>query len=378
MTTNMLNCSKLVTTKIVVLAVISVSLLLSSCRPAADGGSAGDDAARMRVQSVQTGQVLGPPALIADEVVVGTADGRVFFMRGDGIYLKLSDFAITSAVRRVDDRYFVGDEDGVLHCFAADGTILWRFKTDGKITGAVVAWRDLILVGSYDQVLYALAAADGGVRWRCETKGFIHGSATLDEEQGWIFLGNCDGVLRKISAADGSVLAEIDLESPIPASVVYADGHCYLLTHDGDLLCVDGATMSISWRSATGGDATSAPLLLKNAVLTCSSAGEVAVFDRESGQEQKRLPADLRLAPLAVFSADVACGLSKRGKLYLFPAVREYAALLLDDMQGDVEAAPVAAEGVIAFADDHGGVWRLELPPAFVRTVLSGGGNDKD
>ena len=97
---NMLNSSKLVTTKIIVLAVIFVSLLLSSCRPAVDGGSAGADAARMRVQSVQTGQVLGPPALIADEVVVGTADGRVLVMRDDGLYLKLSDFDTTSAVRR--------------------------------------------------------------------------------------------------------------------------------------------------------------------------------------------------------------------------------------------------------------------------------------
>jgi len=332
----------------------------------------------MRVQSVQTGQVLAPPALIAGEVVVGTADGRVFFMRGEGIYVKISEFAITSAVRRVGDRYYVGDEDGVLHCFNSAGEIHWRFKTDGKITGAVVSWGDLILVGSYDQVLYALSVADGGVRWRCETKGFIHGSAALDNEQGWIILGNCDGVLRKISAADGRVIAEIDLESPIPASVVYADGRCYLLTHGGDLLCVDGATMNIRWRSATGGDATSAPLLLAAAVLTCSSAGEVAAFARENGQLLKTPVADLRLAPLAAFSADMACGLSKRGKLYLFPPERHYNALPLHDFHCDVEFAPVAAAGLIAFADEQGGLWRLELPAAYLHTILGSGGNDKD
>ncbi|NMA47092.1 MAG: PQQ-like beta-propeller repeat protein [Lentisphaerae bacterium] len=374
MISNSFGCKSLVALRGVWRFALWFCLLLSSCRRAGEAGGAADDAARMQVRSMQTGQVLAPPALIAGEVVAGTADGRVFCMRGEGSYCKLSDCAMTSAVRCFGERFYVGDDDGVLHCYDAKGEIHWRFKTDGKITGAVVAWRDLIIVGSYDQVLYALTAADGGLRWRCETKGFIHGSAAIDDEQGWIFLGNCDGVLRKISATDGSVLAEIDLESPIPASVVYADGRCYLLTHQGDLLCVDGAGMGIRWRSATGDAATSSPLLLKDAVLTCSSAGEVAVFDRENGTLLKRLSAELRLAPLAAFSADIACGLSKRGMLYLFPAARGYDPLPLKDCQCDVENAPVADAGVIAFADDLGGVWRLELPPAFVRTVLAGAG----
>lgn len=347
------------------LAAFLMVLLLASCR---QGGRVDSFVKTpLPIMQVQTGAILGLPTLSDNGVVLGTQDGKVLFLRGGGQQLKLSSWAITSPVSRIGARYFAGDEDGTLFCFSQQGDIHWRFKTEGKITGGVIAWGDMLIFGSYDQTLYALARADGALRWRYETKGFIHGTPAMDQDHGWIFLGNCDGFLRKIAADDGRLLAEMDLASPIPASVVYDQGQCFLLTHGGMLSCVDGESLKPRWQTATEQDFTSSPLLLADAVLTCSAAGEVAIYQRADGQLRLRLPAELRLAPLAAYSRHTACGVSTRGKLYLFPAARNYEALLLADYHCDVEFPPVCADGQIAFVDDQGGAWLVQASPALIR-----------
>ena len=214
-------------------AVVAAGLAWWLLRPAATDETASpvSPAPAVRVLLEQEGAVgLGTPWLSEADglVVVGDAQGRVAFWEfGDGSgQPKRSDVALGSAPIAAaptpagDDLWLVGDEGGVMHCFTRSGQLRWQFKTGDQIQGAAAVYGDLVIFGSYDQVLYAVGLGDGQERWHRETGGYINGRPVLAAEKGWLIIGNCEGKLVKLSAADGRELASLDLGSPIPETPV--------------------------------------------------------------------------------------------------------------------------------------------------------------
>lgn len=63
---------------------------------------------------------------------------------------------------------FVADVDGHSVCAVrvADGSVLWRFATDGRVDSPPTYYQGLLLFGSRDGSAYCLRAADGALVWR--------------------------------------------------------------------------------------------------------------------------------------------------------------------------------------------------------------------
>jgi outer membrane protein assembly factor BamB len=65
----------------------------------------------------------------------------------------------------------------VLHAVnAADGKGLWKYQTATEIKSSPVVAGGRVLIGSYDQNLYAFEARTGKLAWKYETTGPIHGT----------------------------------------------------------------------------------------------------------------------------------------------------------------------------------------------------------
>ena len=63
---------------------------------------------------------------------------------------------------------FAADVDGHAVCAmnAADGKIVWRFSTEGRVDSPPTYHQGLLLFGSRDGSAYCLRAADGALAWR--------------------------------------------------------------------------------------------------------------------------------------------------------------------------------------------------------------------
>jgi outer membrane protein assembly factor BamB len=92
------------------------------------------------------------------------------------------------------DIVVVGSLDKSLHALAPDsGKSIWKFGTQGKIEGSPVIVGNRVFAGSGDGRLYALAVKTGREVWQYETGGSLVGSPAV--AQGRLIIGSDEGIL---------------------------------------------------------------------------------------------------------------------------------------------------------------------------------------
>ena len=73
---------------------------------------------------------------------------------------------------------YVGSWDTYLYAINPDGTLKWKFKTDGIVSSPTVSIGGTIYVGSFDYYLYAINP-DGTQKWKFPTRDMIWSSPAL-------------------------------------------------------------------------------------------------------------------------------------------------------------------------------------------------------
>jgi outer membrane protein assembly factor BamB len=108
------------------------------------------------------GEVKARPVLIRGNVYVGSTDGEMYACRVAGgektLWSARLGKPILGAATVTDEHVFVGCTGGVLYCLdVKDGTVLWRFKTGGKIVSQPIVVENTLYVSSMDGNIYAIA-----------------------------------------------------------------------------------------------------------------------------------------------------------------------------------------------------------------------------
>lgn len=126
----------------------------------------------------------------------------------------------------------------------------------GVFSSPIVAGDGTVYIGSADQNYYALNA-DGTVRWKVVTGEIIDSSGLLDD-QGRVYFGSGDGLLRACDAKTGKVLWTFAADAPT-ATGAYLDwfegnvaigpsGTLYAPNDNYRLYAIDRATGLADWR----------------------------------------------------------------------------------------------------------------------------------
>lgn len=192
------------------------------------------------------------------------SDGKLaFFGDGKGIFYAVNlkdgtkawEFAakdlIEGSALLVGKDVVFGSVDGVVTCLEAEtGKKRWEFATDAEIRGApnVFARPDappLILIGSYDNRLYALKASDGTKAWMVETGNYVNGSASLVD--GMTVFGGCDGFLYFVNAADGTEKGKVEVSNPIASTVATRNGIAVVGHYGNEVVAVEASTLKAKW-----------------------------------------------------------------------------------------------------------------------------------
>src|SRR5690349_2550182 len=70
-------------------------------------------------------------------------------------------------------------------------SVVWKFKTAGRVISSPVASDGVVYVGSTDGSMYALSQADGSLKWKFATRGPVLSTAAV--AGGLVYFGSVDG-----------------------------------------------------------------------------------------------------------------------------------------------------------------------------------------
>ena len=300
---------------------------------------------------------LGELSVLSDgTLAAGNARGEVkFFHPGEPVRtVSVSDIAISAPVAEFDGVCYVGDESGTFAAFTPDKGVLWTFRSGNQITGGAV--RDsggLVWFGSHDHSLYAQDQS-GKLVHEVECGGQINGSPVFDGT--FLYLGSCDGKLRKVDIHTGEVVRELDFESYIPETPVLADGVLYVLTHGGELAAVKADDFEVMYRVATGFSFFSSPFVTARYLYLADADGRIHAYDRATGAYETDLASPDKLNPISAGTGRGVYTTSLRGRLSFFEEGkwREH---VLAEFPSDFKSGVIEAGHIFAVPDEYGNVF---------------------
>jgi outer membrane protein assembly factor BamB len=185
--------------------------------------------------------VNGTPAIHDGKIIFGGCDGVVRIV--DPLTGNESDTInigvyIASSAAITGDMAYLGDHDGTKYGVnIRTGKKTWVIPGTSE-TGSVLAipaiGENKMVIGAEDKHLYCYNAADGKLLWKYRTNARITGSAVI--AGGQVLFTGLDGFVTILSLANGSKLWSFNAGSPIGSSPAVTQGRFYILTDDGRLL----------------------------------------------------------------------------------------------------------------------------------------------
>ncbi len=303
---------------------------------------------------------LGELSVLSDgTLAAGNARGEVKFFRPDKPErtVSVSKVSISAPVAEFDGVCYVGDEAGTFAAFTPDRGVLWTFRAGNQITGGAVRDSDgLVWFGSHDHSLYALDA-DGKLVHEVGCDGQINGSPVFDGI--FVYLGSCDGKLRKVDIHTGEVTNELNFESYIPETPVLSGDTLYILTHGGELAAVRADDFGILYRIKTENTFFTSPFVTESFLFLTDSNGKVHIHKRADGAYLADLPSSDPLNPICTGSDQGVYTISRRGALSFFEAGswKEHA---VAEFPSDFRSGVTAAGDILAVPDEYGNVFYAE------------------
>ena len=169
---------------------------------------------------------------------------------------------------------YLGDGDGFLHAINRDGSLKWKFQTEGAIQSSpTIGDNETIYVGSRDKYLYAINP-DGTQKWKFFTGDYVYSSASIGLD-GTIF--TCSNDTLFAIHPYGTLKWSYEIESICKSSpVIDMNGLIYVSSYFGDLYSIY-PNGTVKWIYECKGYINSAPSISPNGlihIIICKEEGE--------------------------------------------------------------------------------------------------------
>lgn len=204
----------------------------------------------------------------------------------------LSRESVDASPAVVADRIYVGTAEGLIACLnASNGTLIWQYQTYGAVLSSPTVAEGRVFVGSADRCIYALDAINGKVQWRVRTRHPVVASPLYSG--GKIYCGSGDGVFRCLAAQNGRLLWQAKEQGEISASACAAADALFYGDEAGNVVARGLDDGKLLWTTKLAGSIVAAPLLKDETILVPVMSGTalsppatpcLSVLDRHSGE----------------------------------------------------------------------------------------------
>jgi serine/threonine protein kinase len=176
---------------------------------------------------------------------------------------------------------YAGSYDHNLYSLnAAEGTLNWKFATDGGVVTHPAVFEDNIFIGSEDQRLHVISARFGKIVWTYYTEGRVHSSPRIAE--GHVFFGSDDQHIHAVNLMSGRAAWRFEMAAPVRSTPFVAHDLVYAGCESGDFCCVDFRG-ELKWHYKAKMAVTSSPWVADGVVYFTSLDSTLYALDARAG-----------------------------------------------------------------------------------------------
>ena len=272
---------------------------------------------------------------------------------------------IQAAPAIANGRVFVGSGDRKFYALdLKTGETIWSINGNDKFSSApiVVTSPDgstqWVLVNGYDGITRCLLAADGSVVWTYKTDDYINGTPAVIDGR-LIAFGGCDKVIHIINLVDGKLINEVVTDSQITNSVATSGNTIYCGNYANQLVATEADADALSWiYEANEFPFFTAPAVDEKNVYIGSRDKSLHAVNRATGKRAWTFPTGGRVESSPIAFDDAVVFGSSDGRLYA-AAPSDGSELWRLDLGEDLTAPPVYAQGRIIIAGGRGTLFVL-------------------
>jgi outer membrane protein assembly factor BamB len=190
---------------------------------------------------------------------------------------------------------FVAYNQAVYAIDIANNKELWRFpeKVDRAITffaPPAVSDQNLVIVGGYDKMVYALDMQNGDLAWPqpfAQAEDRIIGSPVIAGEI--VLVPSADGRLYALDLTSGEPVWQepfqaMEVPDPLWSAPVVDDKHVYLASLDHHVYALELSTGDEIWRRDLSSAIADSPTLVNGLLLVGTFGEQLIALDVENGQ----------------------------------------------------------------------------------------------
>ncbi len=193
------------------------------------------------------------------------------------------DFLCSSPVENTG-KIYVGSMDSCIYAIdARNGSILWKYKTEGMIRSTPLVENGIVYVGSWDNNMYALNAKDGSLVWKYDAGWIIQSSPIMVENK--IVFGSRAAFIFAVDKTSGEEIWKTRYwGSWVESSPVLYDGTIYIGSSDyRKMHAIDPKDGSAIWSSRLEGWAWPTPAVTDKYIYS-GSIGTLSYMDDMHGR----------------------------------------------------------------------------------------------
>eukprot|EP01065_Artemidia_motanka_P039996 TRINITY_DN494_c0_g1_i2.p1 TRINITY_DN494_c0_g1~~TRINITY_DN494_c0_g1_i2.p1 ORF type:complete len:471 (+),score=142.81 TRINITY_DN494_c0_g1_i2:62-1414(+) len=170
---------------------------------------------------------------------------------------------------------------------AANGTLAWYVPVPGPVLGSPAFVDGVAYIGLSGAHSF-LAISKGKTAWTFNTSGSTSGKPVV--VSGVVYFGCNDGYVYALSAADGSLKWKFQTGGPVDGTPAVDGGVLYIGSYDTHLYALNAATGTLKWKVACGGGVGGPASVVGSVVLTASgniaTGGLLSAFDTATGAKK--------------------------------------------------------------------------------------------
>jgi len=202
-----------------------------------------DGEPRWRFKVMDNGRIEGPPAVSGHDIYVGTDQGALYAINGEGKGKLKWKFQTNGPIHGAPlvyaGRVYVGSEDGNLYAVDSEkGNGVWTFPTGGAVRGKPAVYQDMLIVTSDSGKVYAINRnKPDESAWVFEGGGGFQAGALVYGDK--VYVTCRDGKMYALSAKDGALEWMFAADGPILSSAIMHNGLLIVASDDKSIYAVE-------------------------------------------------------------------------------------------------------------------------------------------
>lgn len=243
--------------------------------------------------------IFSSPVVYRDRVIFGAYDGNLYCLnrftgKREWVFSDADWIGSSPCVNEADGVVYVGLEfglpdrrGGVVAVDIRTGKVKWGNYTFRGLVHASPAYNQkssLVVCGSNDGNMYALAAATGKIVWRFGTLDEVKYGAVFDEKRGLVVFGGIDGWLYVLQMRDGLLYHKFRAHFGFYSTPALFRNLAIAGSLDKNIYGFNLDTKQTEWVFETAGRVFASPIVEGESVFIGSNDGRLYELEARTGK----------------------------------------------------------------------------------------------